>query len=90
MVMILIIRKKKYLSYKKSWDKLNNNNDEEENNLVNYIAQNTDRKIELNDNKEKIKTKTQQINTIYDSMQFKLKKRKLSYNYNNDISLIKL
>ena len=75
--------KRKYLSYKKSWEKPNIINDEDEINLVNYNAQNTDRKIDINYDNEKRKAKNHQINTIYDSMQFKLKKRKLSYNFNN-------
>ena len=73
----LYSKKRKHISSKKSWDiSYNYKNDD---NLAqdNYNSQTTDRKNF--DNKKNLR----QMNTIFDSMQFKIKKRKLSVNYNN-------
>ena len=76
----IFFKKQKYLSYKKSWDISNKNQCLSELNDEEYNCQTTERKNKINCDK---KTKPHQINTIYDSMQFKIKKRKLSLNYNN-------
>ena len=67
--------KKKALAYKKSFESSNiyrNNNKQEE-----YKSQTIERKNKIASDKN-----PQQINTIYDSMQFKIKKSKLSLNHN--------
>jgi len=76
---------RKYLSYKRSLDFFNNFNYNQEEDLDEdeYNSQTTKKKLKIEYDNEPKKENNHQMNTIYDSMQFKIKKRNLSYNYNN-------
>ena len=71
------LKKRKGLPSKKSWDLSYNNTNKENFDQENYNSKTAERKNIVN------KKNHNQMNTILDSMQFKIKKRKLSLNYNN-------
>jgi hypothetical protein len=71
------LKKRKGLPSKKSWDLSYNNTNKVNFDQENYSSKAVERKNIVN------KENHNQMNTILDSMQFKIKKRKLSLNYNN-------